>query len=142
MSNRYKKNQNQSPIFTLFEKGIVALVDKLFHKGPVQVFPKGEITRLWENVESLDSTLAIIEADKLVDTVLKRMGFNGDSMGERLRSSEKLVPRNVYNDMWEAHKVRNQLVHEIDHHYNAGNAGETLLKMKRYLIALGVFRNE
>lgn len=139
MRKRY--NQNQSPIFNFIEKGITALVDKILHKGEIQVFSRGEITRLWQNVESIEAPLSIIEADKLVDNVLKKAGMRGESMGERLRASEKLVPHNAYNDMWEAHKVRNRLVHEIDHQYTE-HAGETLLKMKRYLIALGVFKNE
>jgi len=136
-----RNNQNQSPIFTFIEKGISALVDRIFHKGDAQIFPKGEITRLWNNVESIEAPLSIIEADKLVDNVLKKSGMRGESMGERLRASEKLVPHHVYNDMWEAHKVRNRLVHEMDHQYTE-DAGVTLLKMKRYLVALGVFKNE
>jgi hypothetical protein len=136
-----KQTQNQMPIFLVLEKGISRLVERILHKSGFNVFPPGEMTMFWQRVEGQGGSLAIIDADKLVDNVLKKANVRGESMGERLRAVEKLVPRNVYNDMWEAHKIRNRLVHEIDSSFK-GNVGEILLTMKRFLIALGAFKND
>lgn len=54
---------------------------------------------------------AVIEADKLVDDVLKSAGFAGESMGERLML---IKPDQLLNlqYLWDAHKLRNLLVHD------------------------------
>ena len=57
---------------------------------------------------------AIIEADKLVDDVLKTAGFAGESMGERLML---IKPDQLLNlqYLWDAHKLRNLLVHDASY---------------------------
>ena len=53
---------------------------------------------------------AIIEADVMLDELLMREGFIGDSLGERLKS----VPQERMQSLssaWEAHKVRNEIAH-------------------------------
>lgn len=56
--------------------------------------------------------LAIIDADKLLDDALKRSGYKGKSMGERLVSAERTITDR--DSAWFAHKLRNKLVHEHD----------------------------
>ena len=58
-----------------------------------------------------DWKLAIIEADIILDDVLKRRGYAGTSLGERLKS---ISPQHLatIDDAWEAHKVRNRIAHE------------------------------
>jgi len=55
--------------------------------------------------------LAVIEADNLLDSVLKRMGLEGKDMGERL---EKLTSQQLaaLDEVWEAHRLRNLIVHQ------------------------------
>ncbi len=56
--------------------------------------------------------LAVIEADKVVDDALKHAGFGGETMGERLM----LIQPSEFpflQDLWDAHKLRNFLVHDI-----------------------------
>lgn len=61
--------------------------------------------------------LSIIEADKLVDTVLKELGFVGNTMGERLKTvTEKDLP--YINSLWQVHNLRNNLVHIADFNIN------------------------
>jgi len=144
MSKNNYKNQNDSgsSIFLMVEKGIGRLFDFVFKKNQFESFGKGEITKMWSDVETMEPKMAIIEADKLVDTVLKRAGIRGESMADRLRRCEGLVDRSSYQAMWDAHKVRNQLVHEFDHGFNEASANEVLWKMKKFLVALGAFKNE
>lgn len=58
-----------------------------------------------------DWRLAIIEADIILDDLLKSRGFAGNSLGERLKSISPQQMNNL-NEAWEAHKVRNKIAHD------------------------------
>ena len=58
-----------------------------------------------------DWKLAIIEADIILDDLLKQRGFAGNSLGERLKSVAP-AQLNTLNDAWEAHKIRNRIAHD------------------------------
>jgi hypothetical protein len=58
-----------------------------------------------------DWKIAIIEADTILDALVERAGFPGDSLGERLKNADKGVFRTL-DFAWEAHKVRNRIAHE------------------------------
>ncbi len=142
--NKDRKNQKEpaGAIFQMMEKGIGRLFDLVFKKNQFEAFPRGELSKMWADVEAMEPKMAIIEADKLVDTVLKRAGIKGESMADRLRRTEKMVDRSSYQAMWDAHKVRNQIVHEFDHGFDDNRANEVLWKMKKFLVSLGAFKNE
>ena len=57
---------------------------------------------------------AIIEADNLVDELLKGAGFPGETMGERLMNIEK-GQLTTLDGLWEAHKSRNRLAHDSNY---------------------------
>jgi hypothetical protein len=57
--------------------------------------------------------LALIEADKILDEILKIAGFRGSTMAERLQNLTPAQIPNI-NKLWLAHKVRNRIVHEPD----------------------------
>ncbi len=72
----------------------------------------------WQKVEQLiastnpsDWQLAIIEADKMLDELLKSMQYRGDSLGEKLKAVEPSDFTSL-DQAWSAHKVRNQIAHE------------------------------
>jgi hypothetical protein len=54
--------------------------------------------------------MAIIEADKLLDNTLKRMGTPGSTMAQRLKYITQKYPK--LKPVWEAHKIRNLISHE------------------------------
>ncbi len=56
--------------------------------------------------------LAIMNADKLLDQALRERRFKGQTMGERMKSANKAW-KNA-NHVWGAHKIRNQLAHEVN----------------------------
>lgn len=63
---------------------------------------------------------AIIEADIILDDLLDKLGYRGESVGEKLK---RVNPGDMktLNEAWEAHKVRNQIAHEgssfnLNHH--------------------------
>lgn len=63
---------------------------------------------------------AILEADIILDDLLTRLGYKGESIGEKLKRVNPGDMKSL-NDAWEAHKVRNQVAHQgseyaLDHH--------------------------
>lgn len=54
--------------------------------------------------------LAVLNADKLLDRALKERGFKGQTMGDRMKSANSSW--SSANNVWTAHKLRNQIAHE------------------------------
>ncbi|OQA03908.1 MAG: hypothetical protein BWY68_00600 [bacterium ADurb.Bin400] len=75
---------------------------------------------------------AVFEADKLVDFALKKQGFAGNNMGERLRSAASSVERGLYHNLWQGHKLRNELAHESVSH-GQGELREAVQRLLRYI---------
>jgi len=69
--------------------------------------------------------LAVIEADNMMNEILKRMGYGGQSLGERL---EKLTAATLPNidGVKEAHKVRNNIVHDPNYKLSLEETRKTL----------------
>ncbi|MEA1909603.1 MAG: hypothetical protein U9M89_01045 [Patescibacteria group bacterium] len=64
-------------------------------------------------LEAGHNSQAVMHADKLTDHVLQKMNFKGNTMADRMRDAESIVG-GYYQDFWWAHKLRNQIVHEIN----------------------------
>jgi len=79
--------------------------------------------------------LAIFNADKLVDLALKERRFAGQTMGERMKSAEKVWSN--ANHIWGAHKIRNRLAHETDVHLTYETTLRALTAFKQALKDLG-----
>lgn len=85
-----------------------------------------------------DWKLAIIEADIILDEVLKQQGYAGNSLGERLKSIST-NQLNSLDDAWEAHKVRNRIAHEgADFVLTKRVADETINRYRRVFSEFGV----
>jgi len=87
-----------------------------------------------QDVQTL--VLCIIEADSLADEALRRLGLRGDHMADRL---EKLSPLEVrsLNRLWQAHRVRNDLVHSPGFQVTEAEANETLRSYEDFLREIG-----
>lgn len=75
----------------------------------------------WDEIQKhINSTregewkFAVIEADKLVDELLKSAGFNGETLGDRLMNIQP-GQLTTLQSLWEAHKIRNRLVHDTNY---------------------------
>lgn len=109
-------------IFFLVVLLIVAVIAVLFLMVSSKKGPRLNVTRYqtqWlaiENSVSRDNEaswqVAIMNADKLVDQALRESKYKGQTMGERMKSAAK-VWHNA-NHVWGAHKIRNQLAHEVN----------------------------
>lgn len=82
---------------------------------------------------------AVIDADKLVDFVLKKIYPSLDSMGERLKQAKSEFKDNypVYDQLWFAHKTRNELVHNVGFELASVQAKVVLENFKNALVYLG-----
>jgi len=73
-----------------------------------------EINKKLTSESPSDWKIAIIEADKSLDRTLEKKGFAGKTVGERLKEMVPADLPDVYEEVWEAHKIRNRIVHEPD----------------------------
>lgn len=76
--------------------------------------------------------LAIIEADNLADGILRDMGIEGEHMADRLEQLTK-EDFSTIERLWSAHKLRNQLVHEVDFKVSKEEAMEALYDYQAFL---------
>ena len=86
--------------------------------GMIDSRPEQLLNEKWERVLKLvesdassDWKLAILEADIMLEEILDKMGYSGESMGEKLKSIEK-SDFETLDYAWEAHKIRNSIAHE------------------------------
>ena len=75
-----------------------------------------KIAEMWMEIEKtsdqgvMGAKLALIEADKLLDNVLKSMFMPGETLAERLKVAAYKYPK--VRQVWNGHRLRNQLVHD------------------------------
>ena len=88
--------------------------------APAEIVGLGPLQDQWNDIiHHIDSIhegewkFAVIEADTLVDDVLKNY-FPGDTMGDRLMNIDKTKLLSI-DDLWEAHKIRNRLAHDANY---------------------------
>lgn len=79
--------------------------------------------------------LAILDADSLLDKALKDCGVAGETMGERLKNSNKNFAN--INQVWTAHKLRNHLAHNADARVNEMVLRRAVAIFKKSLRELG-----
>lgn len=105
-----------------------------------------DIKRKWDEIEGLmklgrpsNFKNAILEADKLLDHVLKLYGYRGQTMGDRMKSLPRdSYSREFFNDMWDAHKVRNEMAHNINYEVMDFEARQAIGQFKSVLRDLRV----
>lgn len=94
-----------------------------------------EIERQLKKDDPRSCQFAVVEADKLLDHAMKDNGVRGDTMGERMKTArERWSSRDA---VWQAHKLRNQIVHEADVKVGYDTARRALAGFKRGLKDMG-----
>lgn len=73
-----------------------------------------KITKRLETDREADYKLALLEADNLLDEILNKIGYKGESLGEKLKQLDPGTLPNL-EEVWQAHKVRNNVVHDPDY---------------------------
>ncbi|MBI3984001.1 hypothetical protein HY346_01765 [Candidatus Microgenomates bacterium] len=98
-------------------------------------YDRDYVARKWQEIELANrhgqSKQAVIEADKLLDYVLKALRFDGVDMAHRLGNA-----RSTFSDsdgLWEAHRLRNRLVHETNFNLLGEMANRALAAFRQAL---------
>ena len=81
--------------------------------------------------------IAIIEADKFVDGVLKKIGLPGEHMADRLDNLPTDEMRSL-DALWRAHRLRNNIVHTPGFEVSPVEAGHAIENYKAFLRELGI----
>lgn len=159
--SQYHSHKNKKPeispeqrIIEGVAKGIWAIVSFPFklrnqkngggRTGLVPAVAAQELGQHWEVVTLYSQTpntfaVAVSEADKLLDNALKAAKFPGVSMGERLKAAQGTFDPYLYNQIWEAHKLRNRLAHDVGASVNGQEVQQSLHAFEQGLLTLGVF---
>lgn len=102
------------------------------------------IIKDWENINILLSQKspsqlrnALIIADRSLDNALRDVA-DGESMGDRLKNVVNMFDRDLYNKIWESHKIRNNLVHESGYEPPHFVIIEAIQNLKTALQSLGL----
>ncbi len=69
--------------------------------------------------------LAVIESDNIMNETLKRMGYSGESLGERLEKLTAAILPNI-EEIKEAHRVRNNIIHDPNYRLSLDEARKLL----------------
>ena len=80
-----------------------------------------KILKRLETENETEYKLAVIEADSLLDEILKKMGIEGEVLGERLKQLKPGILPN-FEEAWQAHKIRNNIVHDPDYRLDLAEA--------------------
>lgn len=65
--------------------------------------------------ETVEKKQLLIESDKLLDHTLIKMKVPGRNLADRLKAGRIKFDKTIYQQVWNAHKARNSLVHELDY---------------------------
>jgi hypothetical protein len=86
-------------------------------EGKTYSTPQGEhwarVQKLFLSENPSDWKIAILEADIMLDDMVRRMGYAGDTLGECLKQIER-SDFTTLDLAWEAHNFRNKIAHEPD----------------------------
>ena len=124
-------------------KGNLSLYAEAMGRKKVQVqkeiFTAGwsAIIQRMNTMREAEYKMAIIEADKLFDELLKNMGYKGKDMGERL---QQITPEHLSNisAIWKSHKVRNFISHDTQYHLTFSEAQWVIKNYEDAFIEMGV----
>lgn len=90
----------------------------------------------WTRIEKMtDNRHQVVEADKLLDHMMRKRGFHG-SVADNLKQHAKKF--SDLENLWQAHKLRNKIAHELDYSLSRLAARNALNSFKRALKDLGL----
>jgi hypothetical protein len=108
-------------------------------------YGRSKISKRWEKIKKRlkkdnesEYKLALIEADKMLDDILKRMGYGEESLNEKL---ERLSLSDVSNleELLKANEICQNVVHDPDYRLNKEKAEEIISIFEKSFKDLRVF---
>ncbi len=136
-------NSRKLKAINLEEQKIYGTVPEITDYDEEEIIePKNE---KWEKVlkytnsgNASDWRLAIIEADVMLEELLRTAGYHGESVGEMLKSVDKNEFSTI-EDAWEAHKIRNAIAHSgQDFQLNGHETKHTIALFEKVFREFGI----
>ncbi len=135
-------------IFVVFVLRRHARLDEMFppekpteaHVVPLTAIAKevwGEVRQLANSTNPSDWSMAVIRADGLLDEALRNMGFEGETVADRLRIADPTKLKSI-DRVWTAHRLRNLIVHGPRQEYPRETVIEALRSYEQGLKELGI----
>jgi len=118
------------------------IIRKIMRRPELHGLTRERVRAQWQEIEKLSTSgsmgakMAIVEADKLLDGVLKSMMMHGSTLGERLKFAGYKYPE--LRHVWPAHRLRNQIVHESTFSVSERHARSALHDYERAMKSIGV----
>lgn len=114
--------------------------------GKLSEVERSKLVSQWNEVQNLiklggpsQMQQGIIKADKLIDYVLKRFYPAEETLVARYRKAKEFFSdEKDYDHLWYAHKVRNEIVHNLDLDLPNAQALDVIYKFEKSLQILGV----
>lgn len=91
-----------------------------------------KIRKRLESENEADYKVAIIEADSVIDDLIRRIGYKGENMTERIKN----IPSGQLDrieEIKEAHEIRNRIIHEEKFRVSREVAEEVFAKYEHFL---------
>lgn len=108
--------------------------------------PAVTVRENWQNIKKRLETgtpdsirTALIEADSLLDNELKKRGYEGDTFADRLSKFEVKGMEHAINNVWAAHRLRNDVVHTPGFHLEIGAVHQALEAYETFLKEIDAF---
>lgn len=132
-------------VLIMLETGWLATrVDRVRHVILKVDMPKRRVETAWKKTQEHffagddnDLKIAIIQADNLLEESLRFAGVKGNNLGDRLKNLKQTDIPNL-EQVWQAHKLRNQIAHEANFTLKRDLAERTLGIYEQALHNLGV----
>lgn len=125
----------------LLLRGIGRFFRRLF-APKIEGLDRGVIQARWNEIEKMAAggavnlKIAVMEADALLDHALKSLAMPGSTLGERLKFAAYKFPK--IQNVWNAHRLRNQLAHEASFYLDPALAKKALRDFKDALKLLAI----
>ena len=105
-------------ILLLIIRGIGGDLQKTIKGTAMPLTSQKKMKKVWENIEKRlkndslsEYKLAILEADKLVDEVLLKIGYEGSNMTERLENANSKQIEEL-DELIKSHQIRNKIIND------------------------------
>lgn len=144
---RRRREQAETPnLLVQIGAGLGALGKLLFGGGQRSRFNNAQllteyaqIEQLLDSGDAIHAAQAMVRADSFLDSIMQQAGGQGPTFADRLRSLESRFGQPLYQQLWDAHKLRNDVAHNHGLTVSTGQAAAALQTFRRAASRLGAF---
>lgn len=95
-----------------------------------------EVLEHLQSLREAEWKFAVIEADNIIEEILTQASYPGETLGEKLKQIDQNQLASI-EDLWEAHKLRNLIVHDPDYQIRHNDARVAISQYEKALRELG-----